>query len=135
MAKRTIDLKAMPGELLKPGELIDIAGAGGLSLHAGKIYNQLLYNAFGPELDRQGYVFTIRLAELRGLHKGNERIAESLRALQQTLVTARLANGATRTVQLLGGTDMDDEDRPDGVLRYGFDHRLVELLKNSVVFG
>jgi hypothetical protein len=135
MSKRTIEQRPVPGELLKPVELIELKGAGGLSLHAGKIYNRLLHHAFGPGMADEGRVFTIPVAELRGLHKGNERIADSLRALQTTLVVARLSDGKTRTVQLLGGTDMDDEDRQDGVLSYSFDLKLIPLLRESTVFG
>ncbi len=135
MSKRTIEQHPVPDELLKPAELIELKGAGGLSLHAGKIYNRLLHQAFGPDMADEGRVFMIALAELRRLHKGNERIADSLRALQRTLVVARLPDGKTRTVQLLGGTDMDDEDRQDGMLSYCFDLKLIPLLRESTIFG
>lgn len=133
--RRTIDLKPLPGEMIKPAELVDISGAGGLSLYASKIYNRLLHNAFGPDMAEDGYTFTIRISELRGLHKGNERITPSLEALQKTLVRARLSNGVRRTVQLLGSTDIEDEDRPNGMLKYRFDPALVELLRQSSIFA
>ena len=133
--RRTVDLKPLPGEMIKPAELVDISGAGGLSLYASKIYNRLLYSAFGPDMMEEGYTFTIRVAELRGLHKGNERIAPALESLQKTLVKARLSNGMRRTVQLLGSTDMDDEDRAEGILKYRFDPALVELLRQSSIFA
>jgi hypothetical protein len=61
-----------------------------------------------------GHEWTIPIAELRGTHRGNERLADSIMALMQTVVTVRLANGQTRRVQLLGGNDMYDEERSRG---------------------
>lgn len=133
--KQTVSIKPRPGEMIKPAELIDIEGAGALSLFASKIYNRLIQNAFGPEMVSEGYTFQIRLAELRGLHKGNERIRDDLKALQRTIVTARLSNGRTRQVQLLGGIDIDDSDRQNGILEYSFDPKLADLLRTSSVFA
>lgn len=133
--KKTVDLRVRPGEMIKPAELIDISGAGGLSLFASKVYNRLLQNAFGPDMAQEGYTFQIRLAELRGLHNANDRIRPNLKALQTTIVTARLSDGRTRQVQLLGGIDIDDSDRSDGILEYSFDTKLVELLRNSSIFA
>lgn len=134
MAK-TVELKAFPGEMIKPAEMIDISGAGGISLFAGKVYNRLIYAALGPEMARTGEDFIIPLSELRGLHKGNERISGAIEALQKTVVKVRLSNGKMRSVQLLGGCDMDDEDRPHGRLTYSFDKRMVALLQSSYIFA
>jgi hypothetical protein len=41
----------------------------------------------------------------------------------------------TRRVQFLGGNDLDDPDRPAGVLSYRFDKRLIEVLKDSTIWG
>ena len=132
---RTIELTPHHGEMIKPAELIDITGASRLSLVARRIYNQLIANAFGVDMAKHGHEWTIGLSELRRLHHSNEHVAEAVVALMRTSVTVRLKNGATRRVQLLGGNDMDDADRPHGKLRYSFDHRLVELLKHSTIFG
>jgi hypothetical protein len=43
-------------------------------------------------------------------------VEEAVEALMRTLIIVRLANGKTRRVQFLGGNDMDDPDRPAGVL-------------------
>ena len=47
----------------------------------------------------------------------------------------RLPDGKTRRVQFLGGNDLDDPDRPAGVLTYSFDKRLIEILKDSTIWG
>jgi hypothetical protein len=132
---RTFDRVPDVGEMIKPIELIDITGVSHLTLSARRLYNKLVAHAFGPKMAIPGYEWMIPIAELRGTHKGNERIADSIMALMQTVVTVRLANGQTRRVQLLGGNDMWDEERSRGVLTYSFDRRLVELLAHSTVFG
>jgi hypothetical protein len=132
---RTVDLKPTIGVMLKPGEMIDIRGTEGLTLQDRKIYNLLIHHAFGPQMAEFDHQWTIPLSVLRGAHKGNERISASIHRLMTTVVTARLLNGKTRRFQLLGGNDMDDEDRPGGRLTYNFDRRLVEVLRDSVSFG
>lgn len=132
---RTLELKPGYGEMIKPTELIDIEGATTLTLSARRLYNLLIAYAFGPELGNEGQEWTIALSELRGTHKGNERIEESILALMKTIVTVRLSDGRTRRVALLGGNDMDDPDRPRGTLSYSFDKRLAPLLRESTVFG
>ncbi|TXD33313.1 replication initiation protein, partial [Lujinxingia vulgaris] len=79
--------------------------------------------------------FEIPLRELRGLHDSNDRIRASLRKLQTTLIAARLPNGKTRTVQLLGGCDIDDDERTDGLLKYDFHRKLVPLLRHSEIYA
>lgn len=135
--KRTPTLELTPGygEMLKPAELIDIDGNTELTLAARRMYNVLIAHAFGPDLGKEGTEFTIELGELRGAHKGNERIEDSLLALMKTIVTVRLPEGRTRRVALLGGNDIDDPERPRGTLSYSFDRRLVPLLRESTVFG
>ena len=132
---RTLHLVPQEGEMLKPMELIDIDGATGLTLHARRLYNQLIAHAFGPDLGQEGKEWAIDLAELRGSHNSNEHIADSIVSLMKTVVTVRLADGRTRRVQLLGGNDMGEVDRRHGTLTYSFDPKLVPLLRESSVFG
>lgn len=132
---RTIHLVPADGEMLKPAELIDIDGATGLTLHARRLYNQLIAHAFGPDMGKEGHEWSIPLAELRGSHKSNQHITESILALMKTVVTVRLSDGRTRRVQLLGGNDMGEADRAHGALTYSFDPKLVPLLRESSVFG
>lgn len=132
---RTVDRRPGANEMIKPGEMIDIRGKEKLSLADQRIYNQLVANAFGPEMAEDGHEWTIRLSELRGGHKGNERISKSIERLMTTVVTTKLHNGKIRRFQLLGGNDMDDEDREDGALRYSFDKRLIAVLRDSFTFG
>lgn len=132
---RTLTVRPLDGEMIKPAELIDIQGGTGLTLAARRLYNKLLANAFGPDLAVEGHDFTISLAELRGTHGGNERIGESIEALMKTVVLVRHGEGHTTRVQLLGGNDMADSQREHGTLTYSFDKRLAPLLQSSAVFA
>ena len=132
---RTLELTPIPGEMLKPAELIDIDGATGLTLSARRLYNQLIGHAFGPDMGKEGQEWTVQIGELRGTHKGNERLEDSILSLMKTIVTVRLPNGMTRRVALLGGNDMGDPERAHGTLTYSFDKRLVPLLRESSVLG
>ena len=132
---KTLSVKPLDGEMIKPAELIDIQGAAGLTLAARRVYNKLLANAFGPDLAVEGQDFTISLAELRGAHRGNERIGDCIEALMKTVVLVRHGEGHTTRVQLLGGNDMADSQREHGSLTYSFDKRLAPLLKSSAVFA
>ncbi|WP_152048848.1 replication initiation protein, partial [Aureimonas psammosilenae] len=62
-------------------------------------------------------------------------VEEAIEALMRSILTVRMSDGKTRRVQFLGGNDMDDPDRPAGVLTYSFDKRLVEVLKQSSIWG
>lgn len=132
---RTKDVSPRSGEVVKPHELIGIAGHESWTLAERRAWNLLLVNAWGEDLDRHGAVFSMELRELRGLHDSNDRIRPSLRKFQQTLVAARLPDGKTRTVQLLGATDMDEEDREDGILVYDFHPKLIGLLRDSELYA
>lgn len=133
--RRTLEVRPLDGEMIKPAELIDIQGATGLSLAARRLYNRLLANAFGPDMGFEGRDFCIPLSELRGTHAGNERISDSIEALMKTVVIVRGIDGRTTRVQLLGGNDMVDSERRHGMLTYSFDKRLAPLLRESVVFA
>lgn len=132
---KTKDISPRKGEMIKPTEIIGIAGIEGWTLTDRRTWNLLLVNAWGDRLEDPTADFYISLSELRGLHDSNDRIRPTLEKLQKTLVSAKMPDGKTRTVQMLGGTDMDDDEREDGVLKYDFHRKLVPLLRNSEVYA
>lgn len=132
---RTKDVKPREGEMIKPAEIIGIAGIEGWSLADRRTWNLLLVNAWGDRLEDPTADFEIPLRELRGLHDSNDRVRESLERLQKTLVRAQLSGGVTRTVQMLGGTDITDSDRETGKLKYDFHRKLVPLLRKSEIYA
>ncbi len=132
---KTKDIAPRPGEMIKPGEIIGIPGMEGWSLADRRTWNLLLVNAWGDRLEDPAADFEIPLRELRGLHDSNDRVRDSLARLQTTLIAARMQDGKTRTVQMLGGCDMDDDDRREGVLKYDFHRKLVPLLRRSEIYA
>jgi Initiator Replication protein len=132
---KTKDVSPRPGEMIKPGEIIGIPGMEGWSLADRRTWNLLLVNAWGERLEDPTADFEILMRELRGLHDSNDRVRDSLRKLQTTLIEARMPDGKTRTVQMLGGCDIDDDDRTDGRLKYDFHRKLVPLLRRSEVYA
>ena len=84
----------------------------------------------------EGRDYTIEIDDLKpDGHKGYEMVEEAIEALMRTILTLKLPDGKTRRVQFLGGNDLDDPDRPAGVLTYSFDKRLIEVLKDSTIWG
>lgn len=124
-----------PNEATKPAELIQITGHQELTLNARRAITILWHNAHMQGIAGQrDYSIELDMLKADG-HKGYSRIEEVITALMKTIITVKLPNGKTSRVQFLGGNDMDDPDRPGGVLTYSFDKRLVEILKASTVWG
>ncbi len=122
-------------EAIKPAELIQVTGHHELTLNARRAITILWYNAHTQGV-AAGRDYTIEIDDLKpDAHKGYEMVEEAIEALMRTLLVVRLPNGSTRRVQFLGGNDLDDPDRPAGVLTYSFDKRLIEVLQDSTIWG
>jgi hypothetical protein len=132
---RVLALTPSRDEAIKPSELIQITGHQTLTLNSRRAITILWHNAHQQGI-REGKDYTIELAELRpDGHKGSEMVEEAIVSLMQTILTVKLSGGRTRRVQFLGGNDMDDPGRPAGTLTYSFDKRLVEMLRDSSIWG
>jgi hypothetical protein len=135
---RTIDQKSTGDDFAKARELIEIRGTSSLSLQDRRVMNALYANA-GPKLcDDVDHV--ISLADLRGPHKGGERVKESVRRLMQTVVevptTDRKGNPATKMVPILSDTTVsDDDDNPAGMVVYSFSRGMRAIIKDSTLWG
>lgn len=124
------------GEVIKPAELIEVRGGEKITLTARRIYNQLLANAFGPDMADAGQEFRILFSDLRGNHTSNDRVTEAVIALMQTVVRVRMSDGTERNVQLLGATDI--EKNGPGVataLAYELHPKLLPILRDSQIFA
>ena len=137
---KTLDIKpADDGEQIKPAELIDVHLPTSLTRQDRVRWNLLLAHAW-DRLDDPQADHTIPTSELKlGGHYGTDRISDSLVRLMQAVITVQ-ATGAkgqpvTRMSQLLGGCDIEDEDRPAGQITYGFDKRLIWIIKYSTAWG
>ena len=132
---RVLDLTPRREQAVKPAELIQITGHQALTLNARRSITILWHNAHMQGVE-EGKDYSIEIDDLKpNDHKGYEMVEEAIIALMQTILTVKLADGRTRRVQFLGGNDLDDPDRPGGVLNYSFDKRLVQILKDSAIWG
>jgi len=132
---RTVELKPRSDEALKPAELIQVTGHHELTLNARRAITILWHSAHSQGI-AEGKDYSIEIDRLKpDGHKGYEMVEEAIEALMRTLLTVRLPDGKTRRVQFLGGNDLDEPDRPAGTLTYSFDKRLIEILKDSAVWG
>ena len=94
----------MHGEMVKPGELIDIREISPLTLTDRRIYNLLIANAWDRIIEPVEHV--IDKSDLRGTHNGNERIEDSIRRLMSAIAEVKIMRDgkvAVKRVQLLGG--------------------------------
>ncbi len=131
----SLDIKPRQTEAIKPAELIQVTGHHDLTLNARRAITILWHHAHLQGVE-EGRDYTVEIDELKpDGHKGYEMVEEAIEALMRTILTVRMGDGKTRRVQFLGGNDLDDPDRPAGVLTYSFDKRLVEVLKESSIWG
>jgi len=133
---KTLDAFQREGEVIKPAELIEIRGGEKISLAARRIYNQLLSNAFGPDMAAEGKEYRIPFADLRGNHTSNDRVTEAILSLMQTVVRVRMSDGSMRNVHLLGPTDV--EKFGPGIatmLTYELHPKLLPILRDSQIFA
>lgn len=133
--KRTLDVVPNPGEMIKPGELVEVKGSAVLTLADRRLFNILLQNAFGPNLAVEGRNFEIPLADIRDTHDSNDRLVQSVEALMKTIVTIGRPDGSVTRVQLLGENNMADPKRKHGMLTYSIPPALAVLLRDSTVFA
>jgi hypothetical protein len=132
---RSLDIKPRHKEAVKPAELIQVTGHHELTLNARRSITILWHNAHSQGIE-EGRDYSIEIDDLKpDGHKGYEMVEEAIVALMRTLLTVKMSNGTTRRVQFLGGNDLDDPDRPAGALTYSFDKRLIEILKESAIWG
>ncbi|MGG5812376.1 replication initiation protein [Falsiroseomonas sp. CW058] len=131
----TIEISPRRNEAIKPAELIQVSGHHELTLNARRAITILWHHAHQQGV-REGRDYSIEIDDLKpDGHKGYEMVEEAIEALMRTILTLRLPDGRTRRVQFLGGNDLDDPDRPAGVLTYSFDKRLVAVLQDSTIWG
>ena len=138
MASRTIDQKPHGDDFAKARELIEVRGTGELSLHDRRVINVLYANAGNALCEDVKHC--IPISELRGFHKGGERVKESIIRLMKTVVEVpvkdRKGLPATKLVQILSDTTVsDDDDSPGGQVIYSFSPGMREIIKDSTLWG
>src|ERR1700733_15981565 len=126
--QRTLDAKPNEVSIVKPGELVDIVEMSPLTLTDRRIYNQLLANAWDKIAEPGQHMIPKRDLQ-NTLHKGTDRLEDSIRRLMSAIVQGRGLDGkqwVTKRVQLLGGNVIPDAD--DGFIRYDFQPLMREII-------
>jgi len=138
MHLKTIDIKTSDNDFAKARELIEIRGTETLTLQDRRIVNLLYANAGAKVCDDVRHV--IGIAELRGNHKGGERVSASIERLRKLEVSVPAFDGNgnvahTNTNILAGSTITVDEDNPTGQLLYSFSKEMREIIRDSTLWG
>jgi len=138
MLFKTIDQKPNGDDFAKARELIEIRGTETLTLQDRRIVNLLYANAGARLCDDVRHV--IGIAELRGSHKGRERVKDSIDRLMNVKVRVpdfdQKGNAAeTETRILAGSTITVDEDNPCGQVIYSFSKEMREIIRDSTLWG
>ena len=135
--QKTLDAKPNEHSIVKPGELVDIVEMTPLTLTDRRIYNLLIANAWDHIGEAKQH--SIRKSDLQrpdGLHKGTDRLEDSIRRLMSAIVEVRVLRDRkweTKRVQLLGGNVIPDAE--DGFVRYDFQPLMREIINESRVFA
>jgi len=135
--QKTLDAKPNEHSIVKPGELVDIVEMTPLTLTDRRIYNLLIANAWDQIGEAKQHA--IRKSDLRrpdSLHKGTDRLEDSIRRLMSAIVEVRVLRDRkweTKRVQLLGGNVIPDAE--DGLVRYDFQPLMREIINESRVFA
>jgi hypothetical protein len=135
---RTVEQSPNYQGFAKAGELIEVTGTGYLTLQDRRVLN-LLYETAGPRIC-EDIEHRVPIRDLRGSHKGAERVKDSVLALMKTIVevpvTGRNGKPATKLVQLLSDTTISDDDNdPSGEVVFSFSKGLRSIIKNSTHWG
>lgn len=136
--KKTLELTPMPGEMLKPKELIELRRTGALTLQDRRVFNTLVENAWGPKLGVAGHWFEISTGDLRDDTDRNSRLEDSIEKLMQTIcvVVEEEENGEVFELRTpLLSTNKLQIDVNRGTFRYKFTEELSALLKDSTIFA
>jgi hypothetical protein len=122
----------------KAGELIEFRSQQELSLQDRRILNLLIEHA-GPNIVAENE-HRISMAALRGRHRGNERVRDSILCLMTAIVEIPVRDKnerpATQRGQFLADTTAtDDEDDPNGEVRYSFSKTMRKVIAESQYWG
>ena len=136
--KKSLDLTAHEGEMLKPKELIELRHTGSLTLQDRRVFNTLVDNAWGSKLGIAGTWFEVSTGDLREDTDRNTRLSDSIDKLMQTIciVTETNQDGEVFEVRtpLLSSNKLQIETN-SGVFRYQFTAELAGMLKESTIFA
>jgi len=131
-----IDPNDGTASLVKPSELVDVVEMTPLTLVDRRSYNLLLAHAW-DRID-QDVEHAIPKAVLRGTHKGNERLSDTIRRLMDAKIELRIIRDGKRylrRIHQLGTVDRPEDEDEDGNVYYRFPAELREIIQRSDIFA
>ncbi|MGI9487768.1 MAG: replication initiation protein [Geminicoccaceae bacterium] len=136
MSKTLAQIPNLDG-MVKPGELIEVRPSTDLSLHARRLFNVLIENAW-PEIT-EDKSHRVEMHKLRGRHKGEQWVADSLRQLMTTIVEVPTKieghAGAYETTLLVETIRTLDENNDKAVVIFTFSKGMREIISKSNYWG
>jgi plasmid replication initiation protein len=132
---RVLDLTPIAGEMLKPRELVDLQGIGPLTLQDRRVFNELVDNAWGPDLGKGGHWFEIDTGKLRDATQRNSRLTTSIERLMRTICTVTSKDGKTELRTALLSSNELRTTPNGGTFRYKLTEELAGMLNDSTIFA
>jgi hypothetical protein len=131
-----LDPNDASGSMVKPAELVDVVELTPLTLVDRRSYNLLIAHAW-DRID-EDVEHAIPKAALRGTHKGNERLSDTIQRLMAGQVEVRIIRDGKRYLQsihLLGTVARPEDEEEDGNVYYRFPAELREIIRQSSIFA
>jgi hypothetical protein len=135
-AGNPLDPNDPTGSMVKPAELVDVVELTPLTLVDRRSYNLLIAHAW-DRID-EDVEHAIPKAALRGTHKGNERLSDTIQRLMAGQVEVRIIRDGKRYLQsihLLGTVARPEDEEEDGNVYYRFPAELREIIRESSIFA
>jgi Initiator Replication protein len=138
MRLKKVAQKSGHDDFAKARELIEIRDTDTLTLQDRRIINLLYANA-GPRLC-EDVRHVIGIADLRGNHRGGERVKDSIKRLMDLEVRVpdldQKGNSAFTVTRILAGSTITvDEDNPSGQVIYSFSKEMRDIIRDSTLWG
>jgi hypothetical protein len=131
-----LDPNDASGSMVKPAELVDVVELTPLTLVDRRTYNLLIAHAW-DRID-EDVEHVIPKAVLRGTHKGDERLSDTIQRLMAGQVEVRIIRDGKRYLQsihLLGTVARPEDEHEDGNVYYRFPTELREIIRQSSIFA
>jgi hypothetical protein len=131
-----LDPNDASGSMVKPAELVDVVELTPLTLVDRRTYNLLIAHAW-DRIDEH-VEHNIPKAVLRGTHKGDERLSDTIQRLMAGQVEVRIIRDGKRYLQsihLLGTVARPEDEHEDGNVYYRFPAEWREIIRQSSIFA
>jgi hypothetical protein len=131
-----LDPNDASGSMVKPAELVDVVELTPLTLVDRRTYNLLIAHAW-DRIDEE-IEHAIPKAVLRGTHKGDERLSDTIQRLMAGQVEVRIIRDGKRYLQsihLLGTVARPEDEDEDGNVYYRFPAEWREIIRQSSIFA